>query len=742
MANDSLLGQMGADSLPEDEVMVNADEALAEEISTALQNEENGEEFSGTLASSIVRTVQDRYQESQRSRDVDERRWTDAYSNFRGKYAKNIKFTEREKSRVFVKVTKTKVLAGYGQLIDVLFGANKFPISIRATKVPEGAAEYTHFKMEGAPDAETGAVPVNAISTKTQQTPIDPYAKNNMGYPGDGRDIHEEVRTGTVGASLGLDMEIPEEEKAKFVEGPSKAGEPQFKPAEMAAQRMEKLIHDQIEESNGTRELRSALFEASLLGTGIIKGPFTTEKTLHRWTYDPETKERTYTPEKVKVPRIEFCSVFDAFNDPNANTMEDSEWFIQRHKLSRSQVRGLKNRPYFRTAALNQVLRMTPNYVNQDYEQQLIAENTSVVSTQDRYEVLEYWGLMDRADLIQAGITDDMFDKADLMEEVQVNVWICAGKLLRVVLNPFTPKRIPYLAFDYEKNPYSFFGVGIAENMEDSQKIMNGHMRMAIDNLALAGNLVFDVDENALTAGQDMEIYPGKIFKRASGVPGQSIYGIKFPNTAPENMQIFDKFRQIADESTGIPSIAHGQTGISPTTRTAAGMSMIMGASSLPVKTVVVNIDDDLLKPLGEAFFQWNMSFYEGDLDIVGDLEVKAGGANSLMQEEIKSQRLTAFGQLFSNPAVAPFIKIPAYVREFVMSLGLDPDELINDEDQAKVYAAIMGQAGGLGPMGAPPQQGADSGMGQTGGVPAPAMPGGDGFSGNTGAMPDMGEGV
>ena len=43
---------------------------------------------------------------------------------------------------------------------------------------------------------------------------------------------------------------------------------------------------------------------------------------------------------------------------------------------------------------------------------------------------------------------------------------------------------------------------------------MNGHARMAIDNLALAGNLVFDVDETMLVPGQDMKVFPGKIFRR------------------------------------------------------------------------------------------------------------------------------------------------------------------------------------------------------------------------------------
>ena len=81
------------------------------------------------------------------------------------------------------------------------------------------------------------------------------------------------------------------------------------------------------------------------------------------------------------------------------------------------------------------------------------------------------------------------------------------GTVLRCVLNPFTPARIPYFVIPYETNPYQLWGVGIAENMEDAQLLMNGHVRMAIDNLALAGNLVFDVDEASLVPGQNMDIF-------------------------------------------------------------------------------------------------------------------------------------------------------------------------------------------------------------------------------------------
>ena len=51
-------------------------------------------------------------------------------------------------SKVFVKVTKTKVLAAYGQIVDVLFGNNKFPITVDPTTLPDGVAESVHFETD------------------------------------------------------------------------------------------------------------------------------------------------------------------------------------------------------------------------------------------------------------------------------------------------------------------------------------------------------------------------------------------------------------------------------------------------------------------------------------------------------------------------------------------------------------------------------------------------------------------
>ncbi len=683
----------------------------------------------------FVGLVEDRYASAEQARDFDEKRWLTAYHNFRGIYNKNVRFRESEKSKVFVKVTKTKVLAAFGQLVDVIFGTGQFPIGVRETRLPEGIAKYTHLEAGGT-GIETSAP---AYSEPEQEEEVsNPY---DIGYEGDGRVLGPGA---TLTGTKDVLAEAIEEANATFAEGASP--DPQaleLSPAKEMARNMQTLIHDQIEESGGSSELRNALLEAALFGTGIVKGPFNYNKTLSRWIVG-EDGERNYDPLEVRVPRIEFVSIWDFFPDPSATSIEDCEYIVHRHKMNKSQLRALTRMPFFNKDAIRGCLQMGPNYTEKDYEHELKDDQRTEDYGTGQFEVLEYWGIMDAEYAREVGM--ELPDEVDDLDEVQVNAWVSNGKLLRGVVNPFTPYRLPYNAFPYERNPYSFFGIGVAENMDDSQQIMNGHARMAIDNLALAGSLVFDVDESALVGGQSMDIYPGKVFRRQAGMPGQAIHGVKFPNTSQENMMMFDKFRQLADEQTGIPSYSHGQTGVQSMTRTASGMSMLLGAASLNIKTVIKNIDDFLLKPLGEAYYQWNMQFFEGELDIQGDLEVRAMGTNSLMQKEVRSQRLTMFLQTAQNPAIAPFVKISKIVSELAYSLDLDPDEILNDPEEAAIMAQIIGaQNVGQGDGGAVGAVGQQSGaMGGPEGAPQqPPELGATGTGGGnigTGSVPQAGE--
>lgn len=680
----------------------------------------NNNEF--TDYSNLVGHIKSKFQESETSKIYDEKRWLKSYRNYRGIYGPEMAFRDNEKSRVFVKVTKTKVLAAFGQIIEVLFSQGKFPLGVKPTTIPENSSEYAHLN----PQAQQA-------KDKESLKPKD-IIKDIYGYQGDGK----EIKPGTTASDLMRTL-AQDYDQLGFEEGSAKAGEPQIEPANLAAESMEKLIHDQLEESSAVTIMRHTFFEMALLGTGIIKGPFTNTKTYH--AYDKVNGVNIHIAKQKTVPSIEAVSCWNFYPDPNATNINDCDYVIQRHSFNKQQLSDLKDKPMFSSEAIDKCLEAGPNYQVRGFESSLYDRENITSIYKNRFEVLEYWGVVNKDIAESCGI-----ELEDGQEFTQINAWICGDHILRIVENPFTPKRIPYLVCPYEVNPYQFFGVGIAENMEDSQQIMNGHARMAIDNLALSGNLVFDVDETMLVPGQDMKVYPGKIFRRQSGQTGQAIHGLKFPNTANENLMMFDKFRQLADEATGIPSYSHGTTGVMSTTRTASGMSMLMGAAALSIKTVIKNIDDYLLKPLGEALYHWNMQFNDDTPEVKGDLEVKAEGTSSLMQKEVRSQRLITFMQTASNPALAPFVRWHTCLREIAKSLDIDPEQLINDPENAQIYAHIMGlangnqtnrtAAGGQNQMGSPmsvpagasptDSTGAGGGNIGTGNVP---MPGETGFS-------------
>jgi len=487
-------------------------------------------------AYSVVGYINERFKRAEDARQNDETRWLRSYRNYRGIYGSDVQFTETEKSRVFVKVTKTKTLAAYGQIVDVLFGSSRFPLTVNPTMLPDGVAESVHISIN--PNAEQGQ---QALSEAFGEKPkvsflFDPDEKLK---PGETM-FDRMKRLGPLEdrlAALG----------DKVIEG---AGTTQdtvtFHPAMVAAKKMEKKIHDQLEESGANKQLRHTAFEMALFGTGIMKGPFAVDKEYPNWN-----EEGDYDPLIKTVPSTSHVSIWNFYPDPDAYNMDEAEYVVERHRMTRSQMRSLKSRPFFRNESIDDAIRLGESYEKKYWEQDM-EDESSMTNAPERYEVLEFWGYVDTEILEENGVTIPRELKDS--EQVNVNAWICNDKVLRLVLNPFKPTRIPYYAVPYELNPYSFFGVGIAENMDDTQTLMNGFMRMAIDNSALSGNLIIEVDETNLVPGQDLSVYPGKVFRRQGGAPGQGIFGTKFPNVAQENMQLFDKARVLADESTGFPS--------------------------------------------------------------------------------------------------------------------------------------------------------------------------------------------
>jgi hypothetical protein len=128
-------------------------------------------------------------------------------------------------------------------------------------------------------------------------------------------------------------------------------------------------------------------------------------------------------------------------------------------------------------------------------------------------------------------------------------------------------------------------------------------------------------------------------------------------------------------------------------------------------------------------------------------LSIKPRGTAAVMQKEVRSQRLITLLQTIANPMLAPFIKLPNLVKELAISQDIDPDELVNDLDEAQLYAEVLkglqNAQQGTGPEGGPAGQ-PPAGMGVANAVPSGPPPVDNSGVGNgtigTGDVPVAGE--
>ena len=150
---------------------------------------------------------------------------------------------------------------------------------------------------------------------------------------------------------------------------------------------------------------------------GVLLGLFNYSKTVHNWSLDENTNEKTYAPYDKSVPRIESVSCWD-FYLIRLQHLHDREYVIQRHRFNREQLYDLLN-DLSLTKAIEAVLEEGPNMKN------VILKVRSTITKKihkmkDFVTVLEYWGIMDTNSVEDAGLEIP----ADAGPSIQVNAWL------------------------------------------------------------------------------------------------------------------------------------------------------------------------------------------------------------------------------------------------------------------------------------------------------------------------------
>ena len=660
-----------------------------EGISAAVDPTEEEQEELNSLGS----ILKAKYTEYKDARDNIEDDWIEDLRAFMGQYDPDVLSkiqSKGDRSQVYVGLTRTKVLAAYSRITDLLFQPGQDFFSIEKTPISKQPVVERQL-------AEKAALEIQQAAEQVGTAGLEELVMARL------QELTEEI----------------EEETDRRVEN------------------MHQAILDQSKESNLEQKMKDAIMEQVIFGTGAMKaGTLKVEKD-HMYMTNEDGVPELYI-EEYPMPEMEAVSIFDLYPDPHATSVNDMRDIFRRHIISRTEFNALKDYPGFNVDLINECIEMNPEGNHDEAQHEIDRRNIANVNDSntntEKFEVLEFWGSLNGYDLQDAGI--EFGDEDDLSMEYDANIWIVSGKVIKAQLNPLPGGVIPYFIFPYEKNPHAFWGTGVPRMMRDSQATMNAATRIYLDNVALSSGPMVEVNTDIMASGEDpTELYPWHVFLREGGDGNQPMVRFYQPQSnSPALVSVIELFRRFADETTALPSYTHGQTQ-SSLNRTATGISILMSNANIVLKSVIKNIDDFLTQPMIRSLYDWNMTWNQ-DKNVKSDMRIIAKGSTALIQKEVQSQRLLQFLSLINNPIDAQMVDREKLLTDIAKSLDIDPDEVIKSQEelmneQALQQAILASQQGGEANQ--VPNGDGMVGPNARNGVPTP---GGAGPVGNNGQLP------
>ena len=583
-------------------------------------------------------------------RQVLEVQWLKNLRQYAGTYDPEIaSMIPTERSHVYPRDTRIKVKGGVAKLMEMMFPAqdNNWELAISPVpSIPKDDLNRIIEELQAQVDEQGQPVPV------------------------DGESIEREVK--------------------KF--------------AKKRMENMQDEIRDQLDDPgmDYPQLAKKTVRSGYIYGCGIAKAPLVKTQTERIWVIDKRTGEYVAKEVMVRRPYAEYIRVWDCYPDLAAKSWDDQEMFFERIILTRHDFRALAKRPDFKKSVIKEYLRnnATGNYTAKSYESELqLIEKTSNLSdrTARRYEIYRALGFVSAHSLVAAGV-EIAEDKLD--EDVFADLWVIDDIVIKAEVAAFGEKiSDQYHAFIYAEDEDSgLTGIGLPEEVRDSQMSLCASTRMLMDNGAAVAGPIFEVNTTLLPHGRKSigEIHAFMTIEReGDGIEAQypAVRQLTTDSHINDLLKIISMQRQQLDVESNLPAFAMGGMQQQPNGeafRTTSNMSMLMGSANMITKDTVRAFDKFTTSIIG-AFLAWNMEFNDKD-DIKGDYQVRATGNLSLVAKEVRGAALDQFVTTLSQEDKA-ILDTYGILIDRLKSRDLPTDRVLPKEEAEKILSNMRAAA-------------------------------------------------
>lgn len=610
----------------------------------------NDEMQAQTLMTGLASHVRRRWEVARDARRELEERMLQCLRQRNGDYDPNImsEIKQQGGSEIFVRLTSVKCRAATSWLRDTLLGnGTDKPWSIAPTPEPE------------LPDDVLSVIKGELAAQLQQQL------ASGLPMPDDGqlREIAQEM----------------EDEAYRAYQDE----------ADERVARMERKMEDQLAEGGWSKAFNEFIDDVVTFPFAVLKGPIKRRRKVMKW--------KDGSMQAVEEIRNEWERVdpFMFYWAPWSWDVNDG-FVIERHKLTRDELQAFLGVPGYNEDAIRAVLG---NFHGGNFTDWLWLDSSvadaegkdtmHATNNEDLVDAIQLWDSIEGKLLLEWGMSEEQIP--DPVMSYPTEVWLIGNTIIRAVLNYDPIGRKPYYLTSYEDKPGSVDGNGVADLCRDSQAMVNASARSLANNMGISSGPQVGVNVSRLPPGEDItDLYPWKIWQFEASEYNDGSDPLTFfspPSNAQELMAVLEKFSDRADEDTMIPKYMSGEH-TPGAGRTSSGLSMMISNAGKGIKQVINNIDKNVIVPAIERLYHDNLR-YNKDPDMIGDMQVVARGASSLVVKEADAIRRAEFLSLVLNSPVASQIVgqsgAAELLRDAAGNLNMNVDKVLPNRGQMTI---------------------------------------------------------
>jgi hypothetical protein len=464
--------------------------------------------------------------------------------------------------------------------------------------------------------------------------------------------------------------------------------------AEKRVMRMETKMEDQLSEGGFVKALYEFTNDLATFPYAVMKGPIPRKRKQMKYVEGGLAAVDVLRDEWERVDPYKF------YWAPWGDDIQNMP-IMELHHLTRGDVEDMLGVDGYDESAVRTILADfgTSGFdwlEHYDSEMEDVTDKDYDDAGGDVIAALQLWDSIPGKVLVEWGM--DEAEVPDPHKSYPCEVWMVNNVVIKAVLNYDPLGRKPYYITSFEKVPGRVDGNGVADLCMDAQNMCNAAARALANNMGISSGPQVGVNVSRLPNGEDItQMYPWKIWQFKQSEYGDQSAPLQFfqpQSNAAELLGVFDKFMMLADEMSGIPRYMTGQH-VPGAGRTSSGLSMLISNAGKSIKQVIGNVDHDVLTPMLERQYQRNLRYSE-DPDLIGDVQIVARGAMSLVVKEAEAVRKSEFLRLvLESPVAQQIVGLPGtaeLMRDLASNLNTNVDRLVPSREDVEKQQAMAQQ--------------------------------------------------